>query len=91
MQYPIEITEHPHRGAPRTWTLWDNTHLMRCIEATSGKYEEWVESEGGAAVFHVDEDGNVHILTQEDAIYCPENFIDFLRRDLKKIETREMD
>ena len=92
MEYPITITEYPHQGAPRTWTLWDQAHLMRCIDAARGKFEDWVQREGGAAVFEIDEEGTATIKTLEgDAIYCPEVYIDFLRRDLKKIEAKEVE
>lgn len=73
MQYPIEITEHPHQGKPQTWTLWDNAHLVRCIDATRGKFDEWAESDGGAAVYNA------------------ENYLNFLCRDLKKIEVKEVE
>ena len=87
MQYPIEITEHPHQGKPQTWTLWDHAHLVRCIEATRGSFEEWASNEG-ISHWIEHEDGEWELLNH-DAVYNAENFIDFLRRDLKKIETRE--
>jgi len=86
MKYPIEITEYPHRGQPRTWTLWDDNHLARCIDSHFGKFEEWAEAEG-LLKFHEDSEGNITI--EELGAYTPEAYIDFLRRDLKKIEVEE--
>lgn len=33
MKYPITITEIPHRGAAKTWTLYDAAHLRVNIES----------------------------------------------------------
>lgn len=30
-EYPILVTEVPHRGPNRQWTLWDEEHLAECI------------------------------------------------------------
>lgn len=87
MQYPIEITEHPHRGAPRTWTLWDYSHLMSCIDFYGGGFEDWADCEG-LTHWYENEDGELKLLNH-DEVYSADNFIDFMRRDLKKIETRE--
>jgi hypothetical protein len=89
MQYPIEITEHPHRGAPRTWTLWDYSHLMRCIDFYGGQFEEWANDEG-LTHWHENDDGQWELMNYND-VYIADNFIDFLRRDLKKIDVREVE
>ena len=51
-QYPVHITEVPHRGKRREWTLHDENHLAECVEqayragyegdGTLDDYLEWV-------------------------------------------------
>lgn len=45
MQYPIEITEIPHRGEPHVWVLWNERHLATCIAMSKG-YDEWASDIG---------------------------------------------
>lgn len=52
MTYPINITEVPHRGARREWTLYDEKHLAECVtqaeragyegDGTLDNYLDWV-------------------------------------------------
>ena len=51
-KYPIHITEVPHRGKRREWTLYDEKHLQACVEqayshgydgdGSLDNYLEWV-------------------------------------------------
>ena len=52
MNYPIKITEVPHRGKRREWTLYDEKHLNECVQqayrtsydgdGSLDSYLEWV-------------------------------------------------
>lgn len=44
--YPIQITEVPHRGHARVWVLYDALHLQAIIDRDYGAYMEWVEAAG---------------------------------------------
>lgn len=55
MRYPIIITEIPHRGAPKTWTLYDAAHLRVNVESAQCRsdftgdslydYLDWLRSD----------------------------------------------
>jgi len=49
-QFPVKITEIPHSGKRRTWTLESQEHLDQCIDyALNAGYSEWQEQEGNEA------------------------------------------
>ena len=88
MTYPIQITEHPHQGNPRTWVLENSEHLNKCLsfESERGCYTEWAH-DAGLVVYGIDGDGEV--LVEGSAMWTLEAYIDFLRHDLKALDIVE--
>lgn len=84
---PLKITEHPHQGKPRTWTLEDEKHLQRCIDATARQgYDDWCIENGYAALSV--EDGS--ILPERDQRRQLNTYLDWLRHDLKNLDVEEV-
>jgi hypothetical protein len=56
MQYPLEVTETPHRGASRTWVLENEAHLQSILNGSEAcragcnahdleSYIEWLRAD----------------------------------------------
>ena len=86
--YPITITEIPHMGTPRTWTLWNAEHLDRCICTIRwlGRYDEFQSNQGRLEYVEM-EDGETE--TIDHGAYTLDAYLDWLRHDLSQLIVRE--
>mgnify|MGYP001767601014 CR=1 FL=1 len=87
MKYPIQITETPHRGQTKTWTLNNAAHLFRCIEAAEKSgYSDW-QQEQGRLSFVENADGDFEVV--DGGAYTVEAYLDWLRHDLRALDAVE--
>jgi len=86
---PIKITEQPHRGEPKTWTLDDEAHLKKCVDQASARrnYDDWC-SENGYVSFSEDADGE--LVVKDDKRGELDTFLDWLRHDLSGLDVEEI-
>ena len=82
-QFPITITEVPHRGERRTWTLESAEHLARCIEqAERSGYTDWQIQEGNLAY---EEDAEGELVEVKNEAFTLDAYLDWLRHDLSQL------
>lgn len=78
--FPLTITEVPHRGPRKTWTIECASHLAHCIDAAERKgYSDWQTSEGRLS-FVEKEDGEFEKI--DGGAYTLDAYLDWLRHDL---------
>lgn len=88
MNYPVTITERPHRGNPRTWLLHDEDHLGRCIDeanAMSNYYE--YQMQRGRLICTTRDDGDVDVV--DKGAYTLDAYIDWLGHDLRSLDVTD--
>jgi len=82
-QFPLTITEVPHRGERKTWTIESANHLARCIEAAERSgYSDWQGREGRLAYLEKD-DGEIDFIDR--GAFTLDAYIDWLRHDLSQL------
>lgn len=78
--FPLTITEVPHRGSRKTWTIEDASHLARCIDAAERcGYSDWQQNEGRLS-FVEKEDGEIEQI--DNGAFTLDAYLDWLRSDL---------
>lgn len=81
--FPLTITEVPHRGDRRTWTIEDAGHLARCIEqAEHSGYTDWQIQEGNLAY---EEDADGELVETHNEAFTLDAYLDWLRHDLSEL------
>lgn len=81
--FPVTITEVPHQGKPRTWTLDSAEHLSRVIEGAERQgYTDW-QIENGNLVYKEDTDGELAEIKNE--AFTLDAYLDWLRHDLSQL------
>jgi hypothetical protein len=82
--YPITITEIPHRGDTRTWTLESEDHLARCIEQAerTGSYTDW-QIQAGNLVYEYGTDGEE--IEKHNEAYTLDAYLEWLGHDLRRL------
>lgn len=82
--YPLQITEIPHRGDPKTWTLHDADHLARCIEyAEKSGYRDWQTQEGMLSYVET-ENGDIEL--SDNGAFTIDAYLAWLAQDLRGLE-----
>lgn len=81
--YPIKITEVPHRGTERTWVLENESHLAQVIEqAQRSGYTDWHIDQGNL-VYEEDADGELVVVKNNTNTL--DAYLDWLRHDLSAL------
>lgn len=93
MKYPITITEVPHRGEPRTWTLESAEHLNDILngsQMTRSDYDEWCEANGYFEWKSWEEEGAERFEVLHDRRFEAETYLEWLRHDLSQLIVEEV-
>ena len=81
--FPLTVTEVPHRGPRKTWTIEDASHLARCIDAAErGGYSDWQQNEGRLS-FVEKEDGEIEQI--DNGAFTLDSYLAWLRHDLSQL------
>lgn len=87
--FPLTVTEVPHRGEAMTWTLESAEHLARCIEqAERAGYSDW-QAQEGMIEYTEGEDGE--ITTIDHGAFTLDAYLDWLRHDLSQLIVHDGD
>lgn len=82
-KYPLTITEIPHLGKPRTWTLESEEHLAGLIEDAERRgYTDWQIAQGNL-VYAEGPDGE--LIETHNVAFTVEAYLDWLRDDLSQL------
>lgn len=80
---PLAVTEVPHRGPHKTWTIENSDHLARCIDAAERSgYSDWQINEGRLSYTET-ADGEIEL--EDNGAYTLEAYLDWLRHDLSRL------
>jgi hypothetical protein len=82
-QFPLTITEVPHRLPHKTWTIENAEHLAKCIEAAErGGYSDYQTQEGRLEYVET-EDGETEPVDR--GAFTLDAYLDWLRSDLSQL------